>query len=286
MSAIIMNGQALQRKKFSEFIKKIKFLKSQKIFPHLLVIQVGNHLYSNIYITHKQRACEKLGIQFQKIQLPIDTSFSIIKKLILESNQNPQIHAILVQFPLPKHLQTDEVVKLINPKKDVDAIHPDNLKFKVKNTKSQLIPCTPHGIYELLQEYQISIANKKIVIFGESQIVGRPTAQLFRSHGGLVETFNTRTSLTKVKNLTMQADIIVLATGHKDVISKDMVKNNVVIIDVGIIREQGKIRGDIIYTSFLDKASYITPVPAGVGPMTITMLMHNIILIAEQTQKS
>lgn len=285
--AILLDGKELKQKKFIEFKARVDKLLARGITPHLVVIQVGDNPASNVYVGHKQKACESLGIQSTKVALPENISFEELKNKINELNNDDSVNGILVQLPLPKHINESEVTILVDPLKDVDGIHPLNQGVNyTRANRYAPIPCTANGLIEFIKEYNIQVAGKHAVVIGRSNIVGRPAAYLLTNLNATVSVLHSRTETNLFNQMIKSADIIVLATGMPDLITPEMVKQDVVIFDVGIIRQpDGKLRGDILYRDFMDKASHITPVPGGVGPMTVTMLMENLIHLTEEKNK-
>lgn len=285
--ATLLDGKELKKKKFIEFKNRIDKLLERGIQPHLVVIQVGNNPASNVYVGHKQKSCESLGIKSTKVSLSDEITLEELKKEINKLNDDDSVNGILVQFPLPNHINERDVTILVHPSKDVDGIHPLNQGINFTRSKNYApIPCTANGIVEFIKEYNIEVSGKHAVVIGRSNIVGRPTAYLLANLNATVSALHSRTDKDTFNQMIKSADIIVLATGMPDLITPDMVKQDVVIFDVGIIRQpDGKLRGDILYRDFMDKASYITPVPGGVGPMTVTMLMENLIHLTEEKHK-
>ena len=287
MSAILLDGKSLRDKKFVEITNKVSKLKKKGINPHLVVIQVGANPASNIYVKHKQKACKTLGIKSTIIIFGKDVTYKELSREINKLNQDDSIHGILVQLPLPKSFGGNPTGTLVLPEKDADGTHPHNQgAFFTQQPFWVPIPCTSNGIMELLKEYKIDPSGKEVVIIGRSNMVGRPSSYLFMQADATVSILHSKTTKETFNSKIRSADIIVLATGKKDLITPDMVKDGVVIIDVGIIRmPNGNLRGDILYKDFMDKASHITPVPGGVGPMTIAMLMDNVVKLAEEKNK-
>lgn len=284
MVATLMKAEKVKQAKFAQFAQIISDLKIKKIIPHLVVVQVGDDLASNIYIKHKAKACANLNIKFTNLKLPDDITFEDLKKTLYKLNNDPKVNAIIIQFPLPKHLASKPITLLIDPIKDGDGLHPLNQGLQLLNTNIYSpIACTPKGIIALLETYQISLTSKNVVIVGRSNIVGKPLISLLLQNNATVSVVHTKTISLAFKNLLKNADIIISATGNPDLIKPSDVKKGVVIIDVGIIRDaNNNLRGDIDYKKFLKKAAFITPVPGGVGPMTVTMLIENTL---ELTQK-
>ncbi len=250
--------------------------------PGLAVILVGSDPASQVYVRNKNKACEEVGFYSEMYTLPEETQMDDLLGLIDQLNHSPQIHGILVQLPLPKHLDEEKVILAINPEKDVDAFHPVNVG-KIMIGNHSFLPCTPAGVMELLSRSGIDVTGKECVVIGRSNIVGKPQAMLLLHANGTVTVCHSRT-----KNLTeicARADILVSAIGRAKFVTPDMVKEGAVVIDVGINRdENGKLCGDVDFENVAPKTSYITPVPGGVGPMTITMLMKNTLTAAKNIE--
>ncbi len=271
-------------KKISEEIKKklksrVLALAKKGIKPGLAVILIGNDNASQIYVKNKERVAKELGINSQIIKMPSETSQKKLEKLIFQYNADKKIHGILVQLPLPKQIDTKKIFNLIDSKKDVDCFNPENIgRMMVNDTRFS--PCTPIGVIELLKKSDISIEGKHIVIIGRSNIVGKPLAIMLINLGATVTICNSKTK--NLQKFSSQADILISATGHAKLICADMIKQNAVIVDIGVSRNaKGDLVGDVDYANVYNKASHITPVPGGVGPMTIAMLMKNVILATE-----
>ena len=268
--SIIMDGRKLADKVKSKIKQEIA---EKNIQVSLAVVLVGNDPASEIYVSHKNKACIELGIESKSFKLPTDTKEAELLELIHKLNKDKKTNGILVQLPLPAHIDKGKIIEAINPDKDVDGFHPISVG-RLYSAEDCFLPCTPAGIMELLKEYKIDLKDKQAVVIGDSAIVGKPIAELLRQAGATVTICNDQTKdLTKS---TKEADILVSATGVKGLIKKEMLKSGVVVIDVGITHdENNKIFGDVDFDSVKDIASYITPVPRGVGPMTIAMLMKN-----------
>lgn len=248
--------------------------------PGLAVIIVGDDSASQVYVRNKKKACEQVGFNSWVYELPEKTSQDELNELIDKLNDDENVHGILVQLPLPKHLDEEQVVLRIKPEKDVDAFHPYNVgRITIGNPK--FLPCTPAGIMELLRRSNIEIAGKECVVIGRSNIVGKPMALLLLAENGTVTVCHSKTK--NLKDVCRGADILVVAVGKADFVTADMVKDGAVVIDVGMNRNsEGKLTGDVDFASVSKVASYITPVPGGVGPMTITMLLQNTLNAAEK----
>ncbi len=243
------------------------------VAPGLAVILVGEDPASTVYVRNKERACVELGYHSEVYRLPAATSEAELLSLIDRLNNDKKIHGILCQLPLPSHISDEKVILAISPEKDVDAFHPVNVGH-IMEGKYSFLPCTPAGVMELLKFYNIDVVGKECVVVGRSNIVGKPMAMLLLNASGTVTVCHSRTK--NLKDTCQRADIIVVAVGKPAFLTADMVKEGAVVIDVGINRlDNGKLCGDVDFDEVSKLASYITPVPGGVGPMTITMLMEN-----------
>lgn len=278
MSAVRMDGKALSAKVRGSILAETEELKKKGVTPGLAVIIVGNDPASEIYVRNKEKACAECGFYSEKYALPAETSQDELLGLIDQLNHSPQISGILCQLPVPDHISEEAVINAIDPKKDVDAFHPVNVgKIMVGNF--DFVPCTPAGVMELLDEYQIDIKGKECVVVGRSNIVGKPMSMLLLHRHGTVTMCHSRTQ--HLDEVCRRADILVAAVGKAGFITPDMVKDGAVVIDVGINRNaEGKVCGDVD-AAVMEKASYMTPVPGGAGPMTITMLMKNTLKAAK-----
>lgn len=284
MTATIIDGKEIAAKKKVEIAEEVNKLKKLGVTPGLAVILVGNNHASRTYVTNKEKTCRELGMHSVLIELPELTSQDELLTKIEELNGDPAIHGILVQLPLPKHIDETKVIESISPYKDVDGFHPINIG-RMMTGQDAFLPCTPYGIMVLLEETGISVAGKHVVVVGRSNIVGKPVGQLFLNQHATVTYCHSRT--TDLKYHTSQADIIVAAVGIANFIKAEHVKEGAVVIDVGINRnEAGKLCGDVAFDEVSKKAGHITPVPKGVGPMTITMLMYNTLKSAKNTLHS
>jgi methylenetetrahydrofolate dehydrogenase (NADP+) / methenyltetrahydrofolate cyclohydrolase len=272
-------------KKVSNEIKQAVKLEVEKlvnefqIVPKLVVVLVGDIEASKIYVRNKERACIEAGMITQTIRKSANLSEDELLDIIRELNQDKSVHGILVQLPLPKHMNESKVIDTIDPRKDVDGFHTLNKGTMLLANKG-LLPATPKGILTLLKSYQIPIAGKKAVIVGRSNIVGKPVSIMLLNENATVTITNSYTKDLKFE--TLQADILVVATGKANLITKDMVKEGAVVIDVGMNRLEGKLCGDVDYDAVATVASFITPVPGGVGPMTIASLLQNTLLAYQQ----
>lgn len=288
MVAKIISGKEIAESIRSEIKVKVEELKGKGITPGLAVVLVGEDPASQVYVRAKGKACDKLGIYSDTFKLPAETSEEELLKLIDKLNADEKIHGILVQLPLPKHINEDKVLMAIDPDKDVDGFHPINIGRMLVGTDC-FLPCTPHGVQELLIRSGNDPEGKHVVIVGRSNIVGKPVAGiLMQKKPGANATVTIAHSRTKnLAEITRTADILVAAIGKPEFIKADMVKEGVVVIDVGVNQvgttPEGKriLKGDVDFEAVKEKASAITPVPGGVGPMTITMLLMNTVKSAE-----
>ena len=278
MSAVRMDGKMVSAKVRGSILEEVNGLKEKEVRPGLAVIIVGEDPASKVYVRNKERACEECGFYSEKYALPEETTQEELLGLIDELNHNPHIDGILCQLPVPKHIDEQAIIDAISPEKDVDAFHPINVgKIMVGNF--DFLPCTPAGVMQLLEEYDIDPNGKNCVVIGRSNIVGKPMAMLLLHKNGTVTICHSRTK--NLKEVCAQADILVAAVGKADFVTADMVKEGAVVIDVGMNRKDGKLCGDVAFDEVNEKASYLTPVPGGVGPMTITMLMKNTLKAAK-----
>ena len=285
MEAQIIDGKAVATRIKAELKETVTKLKNEKsIEPGLAVIIVGNDPASRVYVNGKKKACAEIGIYSREYALPEETTQQELLDLVRKLNQDPQISGILVQLPLPSHLDETDVIHNIDPSKDVDAFHPFNVG-KIMIGDFDFLPCTPAGVMELIAESGIDPAGKECVVVGRSNIVGKPQAMLLLHKNGTVTICHSKTQ--NLKEVCRRADILVAAVGRANFITADMVKPGAVVIDVGMNRlDNGKLCGDVDFEAVKQVAQAITPVPGGVGPMTITMLMRNTIKAAElQHQK-
>ena len=275
----IIDGKAVSAAVKDRVKAECDTLKAKGVVPGLAVIIVGDDPASQVYVRNKERACEECGFYSKKYALPSDTTQQELNNLVMQLNTDPKINGILCQLPLPSHLDDKEVINLIDPIKDVDAFHPVNVGA-IMIGDYNFLPCTPAGVMELIHSTGIDVGGKKAVVMGRSNIVGKPMAMLLLHENATVEITHSRTQ--NLADITSQADILVAAIGKAKFVTADMVKQGAVVIDVGMNRDgDGKLCGDVDYDSVKDKCSYITPVPGGVGPMTIAMLMQNTLTAAK-----
>ncbi len=289
MGAQIIKGTEISKQIREEIAKEIEELKEKHgVTPGLATILLGEDPGSKVYVGQKEKACNKLGIYSERTDLPADTSEADLLELVKKLNDNPKIHGILVQLPLPKHIDAERVIYAIDPDKDVDCFNPVNVGKLMIGT-GRFLPCTPYGIMELLRRSDIKTEGKHVVVVGRSNIVGKPIANIMmqRPSGGNATVTLCHTGTKDLAAFTKMADILIVAVGHPKTITADMVKEGVVVIDVGVNRigktPEGKaiLAGDVDFDAVQEKAAAITPVPGGVGPMTITMLMKNTVEAAK-----
>ena len=273
--AEIIDGKNLAKKIRENLKKEALKIKEKGINPYLAVIMVGDNDASKVYVRNKSKACEEIGIKFKEYLLPKNTKQSELLELIQKLNEDKKVNGILLQSPIPKPLNIQQAFNTIKPEKDVDGFNPYNVG-NLCIGQDGFIPCTPRGIMKMFEEYKIEIDGKKVAIIGRSNIVGKPMAQCMLSKNATVTICHSKTR--ELKQEVKDADIIISAAGKQNIVTEDMVKENAVIIDVGMNRNKdGKLCGDVDFENLKKKASYITPVPGGVGPMTIAMLMENVI---------
>ncbi len=271
--AKIIDGKVISAAVKTRIAEEVAKLKETSGVPGLAVIIVGEDPASKVYVANKKKACEQIGMLSEEYALPENTTNEELLALINELNNKKEINGILCQLPLPKHLDEELVINSILPEKDVDAFHPQNVG-KIMTGDYDFLPCTPAGIMEMLKYENIEVEGKTCVVIGRSNIVGKPMSMLLLHKNGTVTICHSKTK--NLKEVCRSADILVAAVGRANFVTADMVKEGTVVIDVGINRlENGKLCGDVDFENVKEKASYITPVPGGVGPMTIATLMQN-----------
>lgn len=268
----IIDGKAISTAIREEIRTEVGNLKINNIVPGLAVILVGDDQASKVYVKNKKKACEQVGIYSEEYVLPEDAAQQELLDIIDILNNNDNISGILVQLPLPKHIDEKVVIERINPLKDVDCFHPYNVG-RLYTGDPTMMPCTPSGVIELLKRSNVNIQGKDCLVIGRSNIVGKPMSQLLLNENATVTIAHSKTN--DLADICKRSDIIVAAVGKANFITSDMVKEGAVIIDVGMNRIDGKLCGDVDFNGTVEKVSKITPVPGGVGPMTITMLLRN-----------
>lgn len=278
--ANIIDGKQVSAKVKAEVAKETEQLVQLGITPGLAVVIVGDDPASRVYVNNKKKACEEVGFYSEEYALPAETTQEELLALVKKLNDKCDIDGILVQLPLPGHLNEKAVIEAISPKKDVDAFHADNVG-KIMIGDYKFLPCTPAGVMELIKSTGIDVCGKNCVVIGRSNIVGKPMAMLLLHENGTVTVCHSKTQ--NLKEICSSADILVAAVGKAKFVTADMVKEGAVVIDVGMNRdENGRLCGDVDFDAVEPKASYITPVPGGVGPMTIAMLMKNTLTAAKE----
>ena len=279
MAAKLLDGKTISAELEEKLKLRVKALANKGIIPGLTVILVGEDPASQTYVSNKEKACARLGIRSKTIRMPEETTQQELENAILEANADPSVHGILVQLPLPQHLDSDRALSLILPEKDVDGFHDINMGRLARGLECT-VACTPKGALYMLKQAGISISGKEAVVVGRSNIVGKPMAMLLLQENATVTICHSRTA--NLAEHTRRADILVAAIGKPRFITADMVKEGAVVVDVGINRVGGKLCGDVDFEPVDEKAAWITPVPGGVGKMTIAMLMDNTVAAAEK----
>lgn len=282
--ATIMDGKALSLKLKEQMKQRIAQLKQQGINPKLVVVLVGDNSASQVYVRNKHKSCGEVGIESEVITMPEQTTQQELLEVVERLNQDETVDGILVQLPLPKQIDEKTVLRSILPEKDVDGFHPVNVGLLSIGDEC-FAPATPSGIIAMFQEYGIDIAGKNCVVIGRSNIVGKPMAALLLKNNATVTICHSKTE--DLASYTRRADVVIVATGRRHTLTAEMVKGGAVVVDVGMNRnEQGKLCGDVDYEEVKEKASFITPVPGGVGPMTITELLENTIQAAQRHHRA
>ena len=281
MSYQILDGKRVSQKVKDNLKQKVEELKAKGVNPGLAVVIVGDDPASRVYVNNKKKACEYCGIYSEEYALGGETTEAELLELVDKLNNKSDIHGILVQLPLPKHINEETILNAIDPKKDVDAFHPVNVG-KIMIGNFDFLPCTPAGVMELLDDAGIELSGKNCVVIGRSNIVGKPQAMLLLHKNATVTICHSKTQ--NLKEVCRGADILVVAVGRAKMVDESYIKDGAVVVDVGMDRdENGKLCGDVDFDSACKKASWITPVPGGVGPMTIATLMKNAVTAAEKT---
>jgi methylenetetrahydrofolate dehydrogenase (NADP+)/methenyltetrahydrofolate cyclohydrolase len=276
---MIIDGKKIAQEIRSEVKREVEELRKKGVNPGLAVVLVGENPASQVYVRQKEKASEEVGIVSYKYELPEETTEEKLLSVVTELNADKKVHGILVQLPLPEHLDEKKVIEAISPVKDVDGFHPVNMG-RLFTGEPAFVPCTPQGVIELIERSGFEIKGQKAVIVGRSNIVGKPVAMLLLMRHATITMCHTRTR--DLAGETKQADILVVAAGRPRVITDEMVKEGAIVIDVGINRVEGKLVGDVDFETVSRKAKAITPVPGGVGPMTVAMLMKNTLEAAKR----
>ncbi|HEY4312337.1 MAG TPA: bifunctional methylenetetrahydrofolate dehydrogenase/methenyltetrahydrofolate cyclohydrolase FolD [Pirellulales bacterium] len=284
MSATILDGKALAQRIQSELAEEVAdFIENNAVVPCLTAVLVGHNPASEVYVRNKRNACGRLGIDGRLERLPEDASLDDLLSLVVRLNKAQDVHGILVQLPLPRGMDPTRVLQAVNPLKDVDCFHPENVGRLVQG-RPRFLPCTPHGVQQLLKRNGVETAGKNVVILGRSDIVGKPLANMLMQRGADATVTVCHTRTQNLREITRQADILVAAIGQARFVTADMVRPGAVVIDVGMNRSDEKLVGDVDYEAVREVAGMITPVPGGVGPLTITMLLENTLIAARLQQ--
>lgn len=281
--AVIIDGKEVAKKTRENLKKEVEELKAININPKLAVVMVGDNAASKVYVKNKSKACNEVGVEYEEYFLNANTTQKELIDLIRKLNEDTSVNGILLQSPLPPHLDINEAFKTIDYRKDVDGFHPMNVG-KLVLGQDTFVSCTPYGIMRLFEEYDIDLCGKNVVILGRSNIVGKPLVQCCLNKNATVTVCHSKTK--DVTEAARNADVLISAIGKPNFVTENMVKDGAVVIDVGINRlDTGKIVGDVDFENVSKKASYITPVPGGVGPMTVAMLLNNVVKAAKQQAK-
>ncbi|MDD5601453.1 MAG: bifunctional methylenetetrahydrofolate dehydrogenase/methenyltetrahydrofolate cyclohydrolase FolD [Candidatus Izemoplasmatales bacterium] len=273
--SVILDGKQLATERRNQVKDRVEILiEKYHVRPQLVVILIGHDMASETYVSGKEKACRKAGIESRVIRLEESVSENKVMELISSLNQDKSVHGILLQLPIPKQLDPDKLMAAISPEKDVDGFAPTNV-WRLASGHPELVPCTPLGIMHILEKYEIGVEGKQCVIIGRSQIVGKPMAQLLLNANGTVTICHSKTR--NLPSVAKTADILVVAIGKPKLVDDTYIKEGATVIDVGISRTEGKLVGDVDFEKAVQKAGYITPVPGGVGPMTIACLLENTI---------
>jgi len=281
--AKIIDGKAIAVKIRTEIAEGVKALKEKGVTPGLAVVLVGDDSSSRVYVRMKEKACHEAGIFSDEYKLPVDTSEAELLALVETLNNDPKIHGILVQLPLPSQIDTEKVLEAVSPRKDADGFHPYNVG-RLSIGKPLFLPCTPYGVMVMLKEEGIDLKGKEVVVIGRSNIVGKPVAMLCLAQHATVTLCHSRTR--DLADVVRRADVVIAAVGRPEMIKGDWIKEGAVVIDVGVNRVgEKKLVGDVDFAAASQRASAITPVPGGVGPMTITMLLYNTLESAKRALK-
>ena len=277
--AVIIDGKKLAQEIREELKLKCEKIKEKGIQPKLAVVMVGDNKASQVYVKNKSKACEEVGIEFEEFLLDANIEQKVLMDVLEKLNKDNNVHGILLQSPIPEHLDINEAFRTIAPEKDVDGFNPVNVG-KLCLNQDTFVSCTPYGIMKMFEVYDIDLTGKNVTIIGRSNIVGKPLMQCCLNKNATVTVCHSKTK--DLKQHTQNADVVIAAIGKSKFITADMIKQDAVVIDVGINRgEDGKLTGDVDFENVKEKASYITPVPGGVGPMTIAMLINNVIKSCE-----
>lgn len=281
MTAALLDGKKLAQQIQAELAEEvIDFIQNNGVTPCLAAVLVGEDPASEVYVRNKRKACQRVGIDSQMHRLPVDATTDDLLNLIARLNKDPDVHGILVQLPLPPQIDETRVLTAVHPMKDVDAFHPENVGRMVQG-RPRFLPCTPHGVHQLLLRNEIPIAGQQVAIIGRSDIVGKPMAMILLQRGADATVTVCHSRTRDLAAVTRNADIVIAAIGRARFVTADMIKPGAVVVDVGINRTDDGLAGDVDFAAVREVASWITPVPGGVGPLTVTMLLHNTLAAAE-----
>jgi methylenetetrahydrofolate dehydrogenase (NADP+)/methenyltetrahydrofolate cyclohydrolase len=279
----ILDGKAISQQLVTSLHEELNALKAQHaVLPKLVVVLVGDDPASQVYVGKKAKMAQKIGMLSEVLTYPASTSQEELLSVIQRLNADASVHGILVQLPLPKHIHTQDIITAVDPKKDVDGLHPLNLGLLMTGDPNACKPCTPAGVITLLKAYHVAMAGKQAVVLGRSNIVGKPMGMLLLQENATVSYCHSKTA--DLPAFTRQADILIAAVGVPKLVTAEFIKSGAVVVDVGINRVDGKLVGDVDFDSVMGKASLITPVPGGVGPMTIATLMANTLALYKRSQ--
>lgn len=284
MTAVLLDGKELARQIQSEISEEVvEFLQNNATTPCLAAVLVGEDPASEVYVRNKRKACERTGIESQLHKLPAETTTDELLKLVARLNKDADVHGILVQLPLPKQIDETRILSAVHPLKDVDAFHPENVG-RIVQGRPRYLPCTPHGVVEMLRRHNIETAGQHVVVLGRSDIVGKPVAVMLMQRGADATVTVCHSRTRDLPSITRQADILIVAIGQARFVTADMVKPGAVVVDVGINRTETGLAGDVDFDAVREVAGWITPVPGGVGPLTVTMLLYNTLAAARNLQ--
>jgi len=284
VTAVLLNGKELAREIQSEISDEVvEFLQNNATTPCLAAVLVGEDPASEVYVRNKRKACERTGIDSQLHKLPAETTTDELLKLVAKLNKDADVHGILVQLPLPKQIDEARILTAVHPLKDVDAFHPENVG-RIVQGRPRYLPCTPHGVVEMLRRYKIETPGKHVVVVGRSDIVGKPIANMLMQRGADATVTVCHSRTRDLPSITRQADILIVAIGKAHFVTAEMVKPGAVVVDVGINRTESGIVGDVDFGPVSEVAGWITPVPGGVGLLTVTMLLANTLAAARNLQ--
>jgi methylenetetrahydrofolate dehydrogenase (NADP+)/methenyltetrahydrofolate cyclohydrolase len=285
VTATILDGKALAKSIRGEVsLEVVDFIQNNSVVPCLAAVLVGENPASEVYVRNKQQACEQVGMESQLHRLPASASTDELLKLVHKLNRDDAVHGILVQLPLPAQMESQRVLQAVHPRKDVDAFHPENVGLLVQG-RPRFLPCTPHGVMQILNRYQIEVSGRRVVVMGRSDIVGKPLAIMLMQKGADATVTVCHSRTQDLARVTREADVLIVAIGQPRFVTAEMVRPGAAVIDVGMHRIDGKLCGDVDYSAVCEVAGQITPVPGGVGPLTVTMLLYNTLAAAREQEQ-